>query len=90
MVSRVLSHVCRILNEDANDIHYGSFIRPYVGNAVDGFYEYLKTNNQKFSGSALERPYYAKFCSIVQSSGTGKSRLMTEVRFMNCIVVPGG
>ncbi|KAH7909921.1 hypothetical protein BJ138DRAFT_1102282 [Hygrophoropsis aurantiaca] len=54
-----------------------SFIRPYHGAAVDGFYEYLTKCNNKFSTSSPS-PYYAKFCSIVQSSGTGKSRLMTE------------
>ena len=93
VVYRVLSHVRRIFNEAPNDNLYGSFDRPYVGNAVDGFYEYLKTNNRNFIGHefhTLDRPYYGKFCSIVQSSGTGKSRLMTEVRFIDCIVVPGG
>ncbi|KAG1798588.1 uncharacterized protein HD556DRAFT_1306037 [Suillus plorans] len=52
-------------------------LRSYVGKAVDGFYEYLKNNNMKFTGG-MHRPYYAKFCWIVQSSGTGKSRLMIE------------
>jgi hypothetical protein len=46
-----------------------SFIQPYSGAAVDGFVEYLEANNRKFSHGN----YYGKFCSIVQSSGTGKS-----------------
>ncbi|KAG1831604.1 hypothetical protein EV424DRAFT_160503 [Suillus variegatus] len=37
--------------------------------------------------SGIHRPYYAKFCSIVQSSGTGKSRLMTELRNKGVIVL---
>ncbi|KAG1799086.1 hypothetical protein EV424DRAFT_1559508 [Suillus variegatus] len=59
--------------------------RPYVGKAVDGFYEYLKNNNMEFRGP--HGPYYAKFCSIVQSSGTGKSRLMIELRNKGVIVL---
>lgn len=58
-----------------------SFRRPYVGEAVEGFFEYLASNNKKFSEKS-SRPYYGKFCSIVQSSGTGKSRLLTEVRLV--------
>jgi ABC-type lipoprotein export system ATPase subunit len=57
---------------------------------VDSFYEYLKNNNVKFKGDGLERPYYAKFCLIVQSSGTGKSRLMTEVSVLQSLSVSGG
>jgi len=56
-----------------------AFMQPYYGSAVDGFYYYLMANNKKFCDSTPGQ-YYAKFCSIVQSSGTGKSRLMTEVR----------
>ncbi|KAG8213474.1 hypothetical protein J3R82DRAFT_12011, partial [Butyriboletus roseoflavus] len=53
----------------------------YHGAAVDGFYEYLTHNEKLFKKNAIaSRPgYYAKFCSIVQSSGTGKSRVLTEV-----------
>ncbi|KAG2146282.1 hypothetical protein DEU56DRAFT_787283 [Suillus clintonianus] len=72
--------------EDKNILH-DSFSRPYVGKAVDGFYEYLKHNNNKFKGRGVQRPYYAKFCSIVQSSGTGKSRLLTELRNRGVLVL---
>ncbi|KAG1776127.1 hypothetical protein EV702DRAFT_1231141 [Suillus placidus] len=74
-------------DEDRPDFLYESFVRPYIGKAVDGFYECLKNNNMKFKGSGLERSYYAKFCSIVQSSGTGKSRLMTELGNKGVIVL---
>ncbi|KAG0702724.1 hypothetical protein DFH29DRAFT_920145 [Suillus ampliporus] len=76
-----------VQDEDRPDFLYNSFVRPYVGNAVDGFYEYLKNNNDKFRGGGFTRPYYAKFCSIVQSSGTGKSRLMTELRNKGVLVL---
>ncbi|KAG1809294.1 uncharacterized protein BJ212DRAFT_602442 [Suillus subaureus] len=76
--------------KDEFEFLYNSFVRPYIGEAVDGFYEYLKKNDKKFKGSGLRRPYYAKFCSIVQSSGTGKSRLMTEVGILKCIHVSDG
>ncbi|KAG2099584.1 uncharacterized protein F5147DRAFT_814009 [Suillus discolor] len=72
--------------QSSQDFLYDSFVRPYVGKAVDGFYEYLKKSNMKFRGGGMHRPYYAKFCSIVQSSGTGKSRLMIELRNKGVIV----
>ncbi|GBE88876.1 hypothetical protein SCP_1402840 [Sparassis crispa] len=53
-----------------------SFRTPYAGAAVDGLYEYLRENNRKFHS---QKNYYAKFCSIVQSSGTGKSRTVVEL-----------
>jgi len=59
----------------------GSFDRPYVGGAVNCFFDYLSYYNKEFSHT--DRPYYGKFCSIVQSPGTGKSRVLTEVRFVS-------
>ncbi|KAG2141416.1 uncharacterized protein EDB93DRAFT_634537 [Suillus bovinus] len=41
----------------------------------------------KFTAGGMYRAYYAKFCSIVQSSGTGKSRLMIELRNKGVIVL---
>ncbi|KAH7919076.1 hypothetical protein BV22DRAFT_1134113 [Leucogyrophana mollusca] len=67
------------------DLHK-SFVRPFRGAAVDGLYEYLTNNNAKFSNPDSS-PQYAKFCSIVQSSGTGKSRLMTELRTKDVILL---
>lgn len=81
VVSRVSSHVGRILDEVKADKLYGSFVRQYIGEAVDSFFDYLTSNNKKFFEKP-SRPYYGKFCSIVQSSGSGKSRLLTEVRLM--------
>ena len=82
VVYEVLSHLRLMLDEDNPYRLYGSFVRPYVGEAVDSFFDYLASNNNKFSAN-LSRPYYGKFCSIVQSSGTGKSRLLTEVRLIS-------
>ncbi|KAH7884939.1 hypothetical protein F5I97DRAFT_1300844 [Phlebopus sp. FC_14] len=50
----------------------------YRGPAVNAFCEYLNQNHQAFYEGGNER-YYGKFCSIVQSSGTGKTRLMLEL-----------
>lgn len=58
-----------------------SFRGEYMGNAVDGLYKYLKNNTKLINNTIMsEEQYYGKFCSIVQSSGTGKSRTMIEVR----------
>ncbi|KAF9239629.1 hypothetical protein BU15DRAFT_74483 [Melanogaster broomeanus] len=52
-----------------------SFNTTYRGSALTAFVEYLENNQRKFE----QRKYYGKFCSIVQSSGTGKTRLMLEL-----------
>ncbi|KAH7890575.1 hypothetical protein F5I97DRAFT_1836558 [Phlebopus sp. FC_14] len=62
-----------------------SFIARYEGDAPNGFYEYLTRNNAEFHRSSMK--YYAKFCSIVQSSGTGKSRLMMQMADKGVIVL---
>ncbi|KAB5587532.1 hypothetical protein CTheo_9029 [Ceratobasidium theobromae] len=62
----------------------------YLGSAVDGLYNYLERNNElanDFSGDQSSDQYYGKFCSIVQSSGTGKSRTMIELRTKGVIVL---
>ncbi|KAG2116779.1 hypothetical protein DEU56DRAFT_984909 [Suillus clintonianus] len=76
-----------LVHSQDKEFLYNSFYRPYLGKAVDGFYEYLKDNNIKFKGVGAHMPYYAKFCSIVQSSGTGKSRLLTELRKKGVVVL---
>ncbi|KAI6033314.1 hypothetical protein EDC04DRAFT_2214485 [Pisolithus marmoratus] len=86
-VPRPLTTKARLPAEVENKLHR-AFIAPYHGKAVDAFYEYLEHNNTKFArGSGGGPPkYYGKFCSIVQSSGTGKSRLLFEgvlVLYMN-------
>ncbi|KAH7884825.1 hypothetical protein F5I97DRAFT_1929649 [Phlebopus sp. FC_14] len=57
----------------------------YRGRAVEGFFRYLTYNNELFC--LEDQKYYGKFCSIVQSSGTGKSRLLTELRKKDVVVV---
>ncbi|KAI6043608.1 hypothetical protein EDC04DRAFT_2890753 [Pisolithus marmoratus] len=58
-----------------------AFTAPYRGKAVDAFCQYLEQRNKKFDpyGPGRAPKYYDKFCSIIQSSGTGKSRLLLEV-----------
>ena len=59
-----------------------SFEAKYHGAAIEGFHEYLTENESLFKDK--EGPaYYARFCSIVQSSGTGKSRLLTEANVLH-------
>ncbi|KAG8730987.1 hypothetical protein FRC10_002130 [Ceratobasidium sp. 414] len=50
----------------------------YVGTAASDLYQHLGQLQHEF----ISHPghYYAKFCAIVQSSGTGKSRALVEVR----------
>ncbi|KAI9464849.1 hypothetical protein HD554DRAFT_2315779 [Boletus coccyginus] len=64
----------------------GSFGAKYRGAAADGFYEYL-THNEKLFKTVNNPRFYAKFCSIVQSSGTGKSRMLTELSKKGVIVI---
>ncbi|KAF8837723.1 hypothetical protein BDN67DRAFT_1071240 [Paxillus ammoniavirescens] len=61
-----------------------SLTKPYHGAAVDAFYEYLEQNQKDFSGGIK---YYARYCSIVQSSGTGKTRLMLELAKKGVLVL---
>ncbi|KAI9568063.1 hypothetical protein HD554DRAFT_2172787 [Boletus coccyginus] len=71
------------------DLHQklsGSFVAKYRGAAVDGFYEYL-THNEKLFRTVNNPKYYGKFCSIVQSSGTGKSRMLTELSKKDVVVI---
>ncbi|KAI9566688.1 hypothetical protein HD554DRAFT_2174105 [Boletus coccyginus] len=72
-----------------DDLHHnllGSFGAKYRGAAVDGFYEYL-TRNEKLFKTVSNPKYYARFCSIVQSSGTGKSRTLTELSKKDVVVI---
>lgn len=71
------------------DTLHRAFIAPYHGNAVDAFHEYLEINNKKFAHGSDDGPpkYYGKYCSIIQSSGTGKSRLMLELCTKGVIVL---
>ncbi|KAI6115032.1 hypothetical protein EDD17DRAFT_1827054 [Pisolithus thermaeus] len=68
---------------------YKAFTSPYHGQAVDAFLKYLEHNNKEFHYRIEGNPsnYYGKFCSIVQSSGTGKSRLLFELRTKGVVVL---
>ncbi|KAI6042392.1 hypothetical protein EDC04DRAFT_2892069 [Pisolithus marmoratus] len=73
------------------DVLYKAFTSPYHGKAADAFCEYLERNNAEFPYIPLRggpHKYYGKFCSIVQSSGTGKSRLLFELRTKGVDVIP--
>ncbi|SJL02301.1 uncharacterized protein ARMOST_05627 [Armillaria ostoyae] len=55
------------------------FTTPYIGRADHGLVQYLTDLNLKFR--TYQHPRYSgKYCSIVQGSGVGKSRLLAEVR----------
>lgn len=68
---------------------YKAFTSSYRGQAVDAFLRYLEHNNREFRYSIEGSPsnYYGKFCSVVQSSGTGKSRLLFELRTKGVVVL---
>ncbi|KAI6042758.1 hypothetical protein EDC04DRAFT_2891606 [Pisolithus marmoratus] len=71
-------------------VDYGRvYTSAYYGKAVDGFCEYLEHNNKMFTYGPHGGPpkYYAKLCSIVQSSGTGKSRLLVELHRKGIVVL---
>jgi hypothetical protein len=53
---------------------YQGWTRDYVGSGVERFMETLTGNNNDFSPSEI----YARFIPIIQSSGTGKSRLIDQ------------
>jgi len=54
-----------------------SFRKDYVGQASEALVEYLTDANKLFHS---ESSYYAKILPIVQASGTGKSRMLLQVR----------
>ncbi|PBK69929.1 hypothetical protein ARMSODRAFT_956749 [Armillaria solidipes] len=54
------------------------FTTPYIGRADHGLVQYLTDLNLKFR--TYQHPRYSgKYCSIVQGSGVGKSRLLAEL-----------
>ncbi|KAI6117977.1 hypothetical protein F5141DRAFT_593591 [Pisolithus sp. B1] len=71
---------------DNDDPLHRAFTSPYHRKAVDAFCEYLEQNNKEFSADLIPK-YYGKFCSIVQSSGTGKSRLLLELYTKGVLVL---
>ena len=64
--------------------HETAFARPFVGSSVDALYEVLCTYERRFTEENIRRSanklYYARYFPIIQSSGTGKTKLVLEVR----------
>jgi hypothetical protein len=58
---------------------------PFLGNGAINFINHLEILDQDFQaiqqgqGGKQTIPIYAKALSVIQSSGTGKSRMLTEV-----------
>ncbi|KAG1840952.1 hypothetical protein C8R48DRAFT_739519 [Suillus tomentosus] len=78
MAQEIVCHAC----------HTRSF--SHIAERWEGCGQFLQVpenNNMKFRGGGTHRPYYANFCSIAQSSGTGKSRLMSELWNKGVIVL---
>ncbi|KAI6096150.1 hypothetical protein F5141DRAFT_1067869 [Pisolithus sp. B1] len=82
-----VSAVRRDQPAEAGDVLYRAFTSPYQGKAADAFCEYLEHNNRNFQFGGGTPEYYGKFCSIVQSSGTGKSRLLYELHKKGVLVL---
>jgi len=88
-LSLVLVHLARSLpapklgmeGVDAN-VHYPEeFGRDYYGDAPDRFLQFITEHDQKFSTlDPSQGKIYYRGTPIVQSSGTGKSRLVYECR----------
>jgi hypothetical protein len=55
-----------------------AYNRPFLGSTATDFVNSLLKTGDDIQHDSL--PIYAKAISILQSSGTGKSRLLTEVR----------
>jgi hypothetical protein len=67
-------------------VYIDLFLAPYIGRAMNTFHEYLIGNNQRFLVDQAMRLYYEKFHSIIQSSGTGKSKLLIKIRIMTWFI----
>ena len=55
-----------------------AYSRPFIGNTATNFVDSLLNTGDDVRHDNLS--IYARAISILQSSGTGKSRLLTEVR----------
>ncbi|KAG9107111.1 hypothetical protein FRC07_008691, partial [Ceratobasidium sp. 392] len=62
-----------------------TFESKYTPGAENAFCAYLKRCNEAFRHPSWR--YYGKFCSIVQSSGTGKSRTLIELKEKGVVVI---
>jgi hypothetical protein len=57
-----------------------AYTRPFRGQNATQLLDYLLTTDTSVRGGEV---IYAKSVSIIQSSGTGKSRMLTEARFLS-------
>jgi hypothetical protein len=55
-----------------------AYTQDFIGDSATDFIERLERADVEEEGNQ-EKPLYAKAISVVQSSGTGKSRMLTEV-----------
>jgi hypothetical protein len=55
-----------------------AFAQDFIGDFATDFIEYLEDVDFR-QGLTGAKPLYARAISVVQSSGTGKSRMLTEV-----------
>ncbi|QRV96429.1 hypothetical protein RhiJN_24447 [Ceratobasidium sp. AG-Ba] len=67
---------------DDRDVE-SAFKIEYEQGAENALYDFLTRCNEEFQ----QGKYYGKFCSVVQSSGTGKSRTLIELRQKNVVVL---
>ncbi|KAG9076454.1 hypothetical protein FRC06_009499 [Ceratobasidium sp. 370] len=94
----VEKYIMRVLNlpEEMEDVEHtkrvvepsqfaGVFKSQYNGPAAAELHQHLGELHSEFVSH--EGRYYAKYCSIVQSSGTGKSRTLIELKNQGVIVV---
>ncbi|CAO1628816.1 unnamed protein product [Sympodiomycopsis kandeliae] len=59
-----------------------SFSQPFVGNAADGFRSHLERLEDTMQRQDFSQPgsYYSRSLAIIQSSGSGTSRLLQELQ----------
>jgi hypothetical protein len=82
-ISAPPSYLCTLMcrdREQAMTMH-ASFQRLPVGDAAEKFYNHLETYDNAYRTS--ER--YGKSIAILQSSGTGKSKLMRDISHWVCV-----
>ena len=60
-----------------------AYKQDFMGNSATEFIKHLEQVDIAAQGKD-ERPLYAKAIYVAQSSGTGKSRMLTEVRICFC------
>jgi hypothetical protein len=64
----------------SSQVLHRAYTQPFRGQNATQFLDYLLETDASVRGGQV---IYAKSVSIVQSSGTGKSRMLTEARFFS-------